>query len=105
MANVYSTKFIERHSLVGEQGYAVPAGFVAVVRCLDAWTATDLTSTSTFLFIGNLGGTIDYWHVNILTVASHQWRGHQVFVYGEAFAVIADNPTDAIVSGYLLTAP
>lgn len=90
--------------LNGTAVYTVPAGFVAVLRDLDAYFGGDIAPQNMFLH-GPAGQAIWWngWTVLIAGVA--QWRGRQVIQGGESFDVTTDAPMDVSVSGYLLTLP
>lgn len=111
---VYSTKFVEAASFSGGPSvrYTVPAGFVAVVKCmsvawgditasgLDAWFQSDTLAklarfTWAFGFSTpyNLGG-------------QQQWWGSWVLTAGQTLAVqTAAGTCDMWASGYLLDTP
>lgn len=84
--------------------YVVPAGFVAVVRDMDAFIGS---------IIGNVGMVAKgsaaqvFWQETLVAPGNTwvQWRGRQVLFAGESFSMEADDVMDLTASGYLLTAP
>lgn len=101
---VYSIRFMAWAATETPTPYTVPAGYVAVVRDVDAVSG---------------GGAIINWLWGIngeckigggqFTVEAlnqfQQWRGRQVLNPGETIYVAADGAIDGAVSGYLLVIP
>ena len=105
MASVYSTRFIEVSSLTPSAAYTVPAGFVAVVRDLDA-VSQGSVAVAELVMVGAAGQAIYLAFAPISTSMWFGWRGRQVLLAGETLHVdVANGPWDVSVSGYLLTAP
>ena len=104
MANVYSTRFLAWSADMTPPPFAVPTGYVAIVRDLDVWSG---------------GGAIINWELQVVEGAhfaagqfteeslaqTAQWRGRQVLLPGEDLAFSADGVTDGLCSGYLLALP
>lgn len=86
----------------------VPAGFIAVVRDLDAYCDATLGFATLFLH-GAIGQAIAWHHWDVATTDQFQWRGRQVYEPGELIEVEADTGIgvgiDVTVSGYLLALP
>jgi hypothetical protein len=101
---VYSTRFIAIALGATDGEYAVPTGYVAVVRDIDSWSP---------------GGEIVNWRVSLNgdpTFAAGQftiealdqvqsWRGRVVALAGETIQATTDGPRGIVVGGYLLTLP
>lgn len=105
MANVYSTRFLQEVGLVGAAGYVIPAGFVGVVRDLDAYVAAPLLTSTDLFLVGAGGQKLAWWTTDADTTTTPEWRGRQVFAAGETVTVVSTGSVDVTVSGYLLTAP
>jgi hypothetical protein len=105
---VYSTRFIQQHGLSGSASFAVPSGYVAVVRDVDTFIGTPV-GANTLYFHGALGQAIWFTEGTIGQSQYASWRGRQVFEPGETFDVQADvgvlDAYDVTVSGYLLALP
>ncbi len=100
---VYSTRLLGAVGLVGTLSYTVPAGFVAVIRDLDAYNGGGITVTNITLH-GSGGQTI--WQDDSTTLSRNSaWRGRQVIFAGETFDVHTTGAWDVTVSGYLLSTP
>lgn len=105
MAGVYSQLFLSAKGQNGVTSYAVPLGYVAVIRDCSAYA--DVTGTSDFFLEGDQGQTI-WWNTwDPLSRAFAQWKGRQVIPGGASItANAAAAPTDGIdyaISGYLLS--
>jgi hypothetical protein len=102
---VYSVRFLQARAYSGVATYLVPAGFVAVLRDLDAFQVAGLTVPQIYL-VGAAGQTI-WWNSGSLVDSSYSsWRGRQVINEGETFAVnVATETASFAVSGYLLSLP
>ena len=103
---VYSTRFIAGFAPSVAGSYTVPAGFVAIVRDIDAWHEAG-GSGSDYLYasVVSLGGAFFYE-----TFAASQWiswRGRQVINPGEELVVQGNSTVNqsVMVSGYLLMLP
>jgi hypothetical protein len=105
MAPVYSTRFLAVQGLAGTSSFEVPAGFVAVIRDIDAYASTDLTAGR--LYVKGPGDNVlffNHWGLGDEDIA--EWRGRQICFEGESFVADSpDIPIDVAISGYLLTAP
>jgi hypothetical protein len=102
--SVYSTRFLAIAISSSPGIYTVPAGYVAVVRDIDAWSS---------------GGILVNWRVSLsgdpafaggqFTIEAldqfQAWRGRVVVPAGESIQAIADGPRGLVVGGYLLTLP
>jgi hypothetical protein len=106
MAAVYSTRFIASPAPEFPPTYTVPAGFIAVVRCIDLWcpagyggsrTLVQMVSPACIIFEAIFGAGEESAH----------WDGRQVLEPGEQLTLNSDvpSPGSALVSGYLLTLP
>lgn len=105
---VYSSRFIQQHGLTTSASFAVPSGFVAVVRDLDAFIGTP-TGVNDLFMHGALGQAI-FWDSAQIGISKYMsWRGRQVFEPGELISVEVNvgalDAFDVTVSGYLLTLP
>lgn len=102
---VYSSRFIQQHGLTSSASFAVPAGFIAVVRDLDAFIGSPVGTNDLFMH-GALGQAIFWDSAEIGTSKYMSWRGRQVLEPGELLAVEvsvgAFDAFDVTVSGYLL---
>lgn len=103
---VYSTQLIGAAGLGNTNiGYTVPAGYVCVLRDVDAF-CHPTGSASAFVIAGNLSAVIWYWENASGFVGSGQWRGRQVFRPGQIITFEAQIGTyDFSASGYLLSLP
>lgn len=102
--NVYSTRFLEEAGFTGSAAFAVPAGYVAVVRDIDvvAFAGTGVTIEA------GLGGGAVFWSLTLnptLTPFWGSWRGRQILNAGEQLVVATDASADFMASGYLLSLP
>jgi hypothetical protein len=100
----YSTNLLSLREFEGTATYTVAAGFVVVVRDIDAFWSFGLTLASLNV-VGDLGETFAFWTITPLSTNSQsfQWRGRQVFESGTSFSVITNSALDVRVSGYVLT--
>lgn len=101
---VYSTLFIDSPGLVGDAGFLVPDGFVAVVRDIDAVAPAGAGAQ---IYAG-IGGSSEFWTYQWTVVATadwRSWRGRVVIPGGGQLVIHTDAPVDVIACGYLLTAP
>lgn len=100
---VYSTRFILRASVVGPQSFAVPPGYLAVVRDVDV-TTEPTGGCNVLLFVG--GALLWIVELGLEPQFTYQaWRGRAV---ANALDIIELDTTDTAsghVSGYLLTSP
>lgn len=105
-APVYSSRFIQQVGLDSSASFAVPSGFIAVVRDLDAYCNATIGFANLFME-GAIGQTIAWHSWEVTTQDQFQWRGRQVLEPGETLTVVADTGVgvgiDVTVSGYLLT--
>lgn len=103
---VYSSRFIQQRGLSSSTSFAVPSGFIAVVRDLDAYCDATLGFADLFLE-GATGQAIAWHHWDATTQDQFQWRGRQVYEPGELIVVTASTGigvgVDVTVCGYLLT--
>jgi hypothetical protein len=104
--SVYSTLFIAAFGTPVSAGYAVPAGFTAVVRDVVAVftgtpnnTAIDVVDTAT--------NSIIAYHLQLNPFEMFHWEGRQVVHEGATFTATSAGPTGVSVrvSGYLLALP
>lgn len=100
----YSANLLAEREFEGTATYTVAAGFVVVVRDIDAFWSFGLTGAD-LNAVGDLGETFAYWSTDeeLLSSQSFQWRGRQVFESGTSFSVITSSALDIRVSGYVLT--
>jgi len=100
MAAPYSTQFFAGAWAI-EHTYAVPAGYIAVVRELDVVNGETTAQT---IRAGTSAGA-DFWIQAIEPVKSVQWTGRLVMNPGEELRVYSQGVTgwSVIASGYLLT--
>jgi hypothetical protein len=102
---IYTVTFIAGHGVTADVSYAVPAGFVAVVRCLDMYIDS-LAAGDMFLHGAN-GQAIFWQSWGINDQVAKQWTGRHAFPAGSRITVHPSlGPSDALdvtVSGYLLT--
>lgn len=102
---VYSSRFIQQLGLDGSISFAIPSGFVGVLRDVDAYCNAELGFADLFIK-GALNQTIAWHHWDATTIDQFQWRGRQVFEPGELITATADTgigvAIDVTVSGYLL---
>lgn len=106
MATLYSTQFAAVQGLVASSHtYTVPAGFIAIVRDIDAFA--DTSGTSTFLVArGPASNVFFYAEFLLATTSSKEWRGRQVLNTGETLVLQAGPAAvDVMASGYLLSMP
>lgn len=105
MARVYSTSFIAVSAFTGVESYAVPDGFIAIIRDWDAYVNAGTTDSGNFYLSGGVDQIIDYFTVDFDTTVKHQWQGRQVVGPGENLFITAELTSDHSVSGYLLELP
>jgi hypothetical protein len=100
----YSTNLLAIREEAGTFTYTVAAGFVVVVRDVDAFWSYGLTPASLNV-VGDLGETFAFWFADSVEPISQsfEWRGRQVFESGTSFSVITSSALDVRVSGYVLT--
>lgn len=89
---------------VTSDSYLVPAGFVAVVRDVDCFYSGGIGSYTQLENPAN-GIFVFFSFPASVDGALQSWRGRQVFLPGEAFALASTDGVDIQVSGYLLAAP
>lgn len=83
--------------------YAVPDGFVAVVRDVDVVNYAAAPSTNLQLYTGSSGA--DIWFISHPAENTYwPWRGRQVFPAGDELRIYngTGESVDVTVSGYLL---
>jgi hypothetical protein len=100
---VYSTQLLRASSSTGLIHLDVPAGYVCVVRDIDAVAAP--TSGNTLQAF--VDGTA-FWIVELGVEASftwQSWRGRQVTLPAGLVQFSSSDVVDVVVSGYLLTLP
>jgi hypothetical protein len=104
MANVYSTRFLAWAASEFVPVYVVPSGYVAVVRDADVYSFGGAMTN----FKLGVNGIANFWAGQFTIIAEAQvaqWRGRQVLMPGEELLFESDEPTDGLVSGYLLGLP
>lgn len=81
--------------------YTVPVGYVAVVRDADIYSGGG-AMTNFEMYVDEFA---KFW-AGQFTIESipqaAQWRGRQVLYPGQILVFQSDEPTDGLVSGYLL---
>jgi hypothetical protein len=82
----------------------VPAGFVAVVRCMDAYYGLALSDRKVYAE-GHVGQVFWQESVGPNLAGWRQWTGREVFYAGETFRMFGDDVVDMTASGYLLELP
>jgi hypothetical protein len=106
---VYSTQFVAGTGLTATTVSVgpVPAGEVWILRDVDAYANTGLTSRVDVNVRGSVGQTIAYLEFPPSTQASKQWTGRQVINPGESFGyqIGGLDAVDLTISGYRLTTP
>lgn len=109
MAGVYSTAFISADltPVTPSATYTCPAGFVVVVRSIDAFITGLLGPANMIVFDAGTGVT--WWQALASPPPIQQsfsWRGRQVFEAGVGFTALRGDGTWGVrISGYLLVAP
>lgn len=102
--NVYSYRFINVAGFLGHAAFEVPAGYVAVVRDIDA---CDFTPGGATIEAGIGDGAVFWiytWPPE--TVGGWQgWRGRVVLQPGEQLVLNSSAELDMVASGYLLSLP
>jgi hypothetical protein len=101
---LYSSQLLALQGLNGTVVYSPPAGYVVVIRDLDLYVGASSTP-GFFQLIGSSLQVIDYYQQPDLLAHTHQWRGRQCIEPGQNFRVLASQPMDVTVSGYLLSTP
>lgn len=104
--SVYSHRIYAEAGLNGSYVYTVPAGYVLVLRDIDAYANVTLASREIHV-LGSAGQTI-WWHAwNSTSNAQEtaQWRGRQVLIAGETLTFTTSDLIDITASGYLLATP
>lgn len=101
---VYSTRFVAEAGFTGSAAFAVPAGYLVVVRDIDvvAFVGTGVTIEA------GIGGSAVFWSLTLnptITPFWGSWRGRQIINAGEQLVISTDAPADFAASGYLLSLP
>lgn len=101
---VYSTRFLAFSTTsTEEQSYAVPSGFVAVIRGVASYLGEEADG-DVQVYDGASGAVVSDVKSSAGATTAGNWSGHQVFPSGES--IVASITTTAyasvIVSGYLL---
>lgn len=104
MAVPYSTRFLAQSAAApGTYSYTVPAGYVAVLRDVDAFANDNVSGNVLYFTINNVA--IAGWVESALPLQSFAWRGRQVARAGEIIAVtVLGHLPHFMMSGYLLNA-
>ena len=105
ISTVYTRCFIAAPGVTSPVVYTVPAGTVAIVTDVDAYSGASSFQPIVRFQDTQTGGTIwfDAGDLNADFYAS--WRGRQAFTEGQAFQVSTENHAfDIRVTGYLLDA-
>lgn len=101
---VYSTRLIAVHNQPANTPilYTVPAGYLVVVRCVDAYAGVTVLGVN---FYAKGSAAQVFWKDATSPTSDgwRQWRGREVLYEGEALALEADDVADLSASGYLLT--
>lgn len=104
-APVYTSTFISVTGLSGAFSYTVPPGQVAIVTVADFYAGVSVLGTVARLIDNQVGNSFFFDQTAPESAGYMSWRGRQVFVAGESFAVASENgPLDARVTGYLFDA-
>jgi hypothetical protein len=106
MASVpfYSHRFIAEAGFTGSAAFLVPAGFVAVVRDIDAVIFTPGAGT----IEAGIGGSAVFWGFTwsfVAVLGWESWRGRIVLNPGEQLVITTNTGMDFSASGYLLSLP
>ena len=101
-APVFSTRIIAAHA-GATVTYAVPLGFVFVVRSVTGFNANAISSQSVQLV--HLSTSCTILQETLGPQASGRWELRFVMTEGEQLRAIGGADCDQTVSGYLLTAP
>lgn len=108
MARVYSTSFIRSHGGAGGD-YAVPDGYVAVIRWVTGFNASDIEPEVGQVVLGHSSCTVWYVEFNPTGLGSayfYQSDELRVVVEAEDHILVMNGPdVDVTVSGYLLSTP
>jgi hypothetical protein len=101
-APVFSTRFFGLQEVAGSYTYTVPAGYRAVLRCVDL--VQQGTSSNAFgLAVIGLGFI---WYIDSATYSASvhfQWQGRQVLNPGEQLQADLPGLCTIFASGYLLS--
>lgn len=106
LSTVYTTTFLAEKGLTGTVDYTVPAGFVAVVRDVQAYAS--VTAAASITVRGPAGEAIYFfnWPINGQAVDYRTIR--VAYTAGQKIEAVANvGPVDAVdvtVTGYLLAA-
>jgi hypothetical protein len=101
---VYSTEFFAIAGLSGTHTYIVPAGFIAILRDVDAYANVTVASRELHL-IGDHGQTIWWQSWGTEDQFAAQWHGRQVIEPGGIIRAVTSDLIDVSASGYLLSLP
>ena len=106
LSPVYTTTFLAAKGLTGTASYSVPAGFVAVVRDIDAYGS--VTAAGSVTVEGPAGEAIFYFPLPINGQDSKHLTTRCAYTAGQTITAVARvGPVDAMdvtVTGYLLQA-
>lgn len=105
---VYSTQFIFGSGL-DSYTYVCPAGYVALVTCIDTYVGltTGSGNFTAALYNPALPRTAKFWSQGYTLPGEEnaRWRGKIVLTEGERLVVSAEDVHDCCASGDLLTLP
>lgn len=106
---VYSLRIFSSAGLspgAGTVGPIVPAGFVYIVRDIDAFDDTAGATDNLIIFSQTSGVLINWVGPSPAAAGCYQWRGRQVYNEGEQVALRSFVGTWGVsISGYQLTLP
>jgi hypothetical protein len=99
--------FLGSVDTVGQVLYTVPAGYITVVRDIEVLHVSSDSGTFSIYDQGPGSSAATIWFVGVADLAWAQWKGRAVMNAGDQLiASVSDAGTyQAIVSGYLLSAP
>jgi hypothetical protein len=104
---VYSTNFVNIHSVLGTTTYDVPAGYRAVLRAMSLWVpfgTPNLHASVITVALDNLNCFVWDVYGNTVSGGVFQWEGREVF--GTFLNAIGwGEPYSFRASGYLLATP
>jgi hypothetical protein len=103
MARVYSTNFMAAHDVPSTLAYALPAGYVGVLRSVQIFVNTDPPGPANAVLLGDNGQVVVVLNELVATQALVNQSMRYVFTTGLFFST--DYAADISASGYLLSLP